>query len=496
MKRYCYIPTGNEVWFQVAVNLYNAGIAEPVLWNGDDRHFKRAKEVFGDAVVSRLEIVFYAERIVGIDYSGEYADFFLSENYRRAKDRCLKMMDRLDLYGSFNRLDRDVIFNKLAMWTLKKFEKYKPEALVVSENPHTHTSYLMYEICLFLNLEIVKFNTWLPLPLLYLQNVRTEQKFERRLALEKNSDELLNSQLTEFVENVAKLRSSGSHVLPAIRAQQSEIRIKNKIKHFFSVGFVLWAKEIWFQMRMYFSPHYYPINPYKLGILGRERIKFFRKRNLKRAFAKERQRANLTRPFIYYALSFEPERTTNPDGGEFHDQAIALAKLRELVPNDVQIIVKEHPTQFYRIERGTRGRSPIFYNLLNNIEGITLVGDDIDSLELIRKSVFVSSISGTVAFESAIMGKTTLIFGDAWYAGCPNIFKWSDTISYNFIADYVCQPPEAITEFLIKQKDKYMVFGCQNISAQKKFARHLNEQFQVDEYAGIYHLLTRFFSSF
>ena len=60
----------------MAVNLYNAGIAEPVLWNGDDRHFKRAKEVFGDAVVSRLEIVFYAERIVGIDYSGEYADFF------------------------------------------------------------------------------------------------------------------------------------------------------------------------------------------------------------------------------------------------------------------------------------------------------------------------------------------------------------------------------------------------------------------------------------
>ena len=496
MKRYCYIPTGNEVWFHVAVNLYNAGIAEPVLWNGDDRHFKRAKEVFGEAVVSRLEIVFYAERITGIDYSGEYADFFLSENYRRAKDRCLKMMDRLDLYGTFNRLDRDVIFNKLAMWTLKRFEKCKPEALVVSENPHTHTSYLIYEICLFLNLEIVKFNTWLPLPLLYLQNVKTEQKFERKTTFQRAADTLLNSQLSEFVNTIAKLSSSGSHVLPAIEAHQSEIKFINKIKYFFEAGFVSMVKETWFQMRMYFSPHYYPINPYKFGILGRERIKFLRKRNLKRAFAKERQRANLNHPFIYYALSFEPERTTNPDGGEFHDQAIALAKLRELVPKGVQIIAKEHPTQFYRIERGTRGRSPIFYNLLNNIKGVTLVGNDIDSLELIRKSIFVSSISGTVGLESAIMGKTTLIFGDAWYAGCPNIFKWSDAISYNVIANYVCQPPEAITQFLIKQKDKYMVFGCQNISAQKKFARHLDEQFQVDEAAGIYHLLKRFFNSF
>ena len=33
-------------------------------------------------------------------------------------------------------------------------------------------------------------------------------------------------------------------------------------------------------------------------------------------------------------------------------------------------------------------RSPIFYNLLNNIEGITLVGNDIDPLEFIRRSVF------------------------------------------------------------------------------------------------------------
>ena len=496
MKRYCYIPTGNEVWFQVAVDLYNAGVAEPVLWTGDDRHFKPAKEIFGDAVVSKLEIAFYAEQITGIDYSGEYADFFLSDNYKRAKDRCLKMMDRLDLYGTFNRLDRDVIFNKLTMWILKRVAQCKPEALVVSENPHTHTHYLIYEICLFLDLEIVKFNNTLPLPLLYLQNARTEQKFERQINLDAVSDALLNSQFSEFVENIAMLSSSGSHVLPAIRAQQSEIRFINKIKYFFSAGFVATAKETWFQMRMYFSPHYYPINPYKLGVLGRERINFFRKRNLKVAFAKERQPANFNNPFIYYALSFEPERTTNPDGGEFHDQAIALAKLRELVPQDVQIIVKEHPTQFYRIERGTRGRSPVFYNLLNNIEGITLVGDDTDSLELIRKSVFVSSISGTVGFEAAIMGKPSLIFGDAWYAGCPNILKWDHTISYNAIADYVCQPPEAITEFLIEEKDRYMVPGCINISSQKKFAHHLDDKFRRDENAGVYHLLKRFFSSF
>ncbi|MDB2469172.1 capsular biosynthesis protein [Alphaproteobacteria bacterium] len=493
MKRYWYIPTGNKVWFQVAVNLYEAGIAEPVLWNGDDRHFERAKNIFGDAVISRQEIVFYSERITGINYGGEYSDFFLSENYTRAKDRCMKMMDRLDMFGTFNRLDRDIIFNKLSIWILKKFKETNPEALVVSENPHTHTSYLIYEICLFFNLKVVKFNTWLPLPLIYLENVKTNEKIIRKINFSSNEEKILDGKITNFVNNISALRLTGSHVLPAIKIQKDELQFQNKVKFFFNAGLVALLKEFWFQARMHFNPHYYPINPYKLGIITRERIKVLRNRNLRRAFEKERGKVNLSSNFIYYALSFEPERTTNPDGGDFHDQAIALAKLRELAPSNVSIVVKEHPTQFYRIGRGTKGRSPIFYNFLNNIEGVTLVGDEVDSLELIRKSIFVASISGTVAFESAIMGTPTLIFGDAWYRGCPNIFTWNSKTTYDEIRDYKCLPPGSIIDFLINQKNKYAVFGCQNISAQKKFVEHLGGDFESKEMAGVTHLLEEFF---
>ena len=106
-----------------------------------------------------------------------------------------------------------------------------------------HTSYLIYEICLF-QLEIVKFNTWLPLPLLYLQDVKTEQKFERKITFERAADTLLNSQLSEFVNNIAKLSSSGSHVLPAIAAQQSEIKFINKIKYSFRRALSPWQNLV------------------------------------------------------------------------------------------------------------------------------------------------------------------------------------------------------------------------------------------------------------
>ena len=63
--------TGNEVWFEVAKNLYEHNVAEPVLWLGDDRHFEKAKALFDNNVVKMLDFVHYQENIQTINYSGE-----------------------------------------------------------------------------------------------------------------------------------------------------------------------------------------------------------------------------------------------------------------------------------------------------------------------------------------------------------------------------------------------------------------------------------------
>ena len=93
---------------------------------------------FGDSVYSK-QILVYPEELETIDYEA-LDNEFLSKNYSRAKDRCLKIRS-LDIYGNFSRLDRDAIFNKLTIWILNKFQETKPDALIVSENPHSHTQY-------------------------------------------------------------------------------------------------------------------------------------------------------------------------------------------------------------------------------------------------------------------------------------------------------------------------------------------------------------------
>ena len=58
MKKYCFFPTGNEVWLNVAIELYKNKIAKPVFWLGDDIHLQKARKF--------LERVFLLEMILFI----------------------------------------------------------------------------------------------------------------------------------------------------------------------------------------------------------------------------------------------------------------------------------------------------------------------------------------------------------------------------------------------------------------------------------------------
>ena len=52
------------------------------------------------------------------------------------------------------------------------------------------------------------------------------------------------------------------------------------------------------------------------------------------------------------------------------------------------------------------------------------------SLELMKRAAFTASITGTASLESAISGKKSVIFGQTWFSGCPNVAQFSDLKDY------------------------------------------------------------------
>ena len=461
MINYIFFPAFGEHWYKIAKELYEKEVAKPILWLGDDSHYHKARALFGKDVIRDLENRFYPYNIKKIEYNGQHINFFSSINYLRAKNIGLKMLDRLDSYGSFSRLDREIYFNYNVIWALKKIEKSNPDVLICTEAPHDYVKYVIYEICLFLNIPCFKFISWMLGPLLGFQNLKTDELVNLDFVRKGKFDKILNNKFKNYINGIIK-KKNNFYIDENMKTQKKRNSILNRLIFFFdnSNQAVDWTTNIFSIMKdikhnfsMLLKNRYSPINPNRLGVISRFSMIKSRKRNLIKKI-KESERVNIDGlKYVYYPLHYEPERTTNPDGGFFQDQFITISYLRKLVPDDIKIIIKEHPSQINFIGKGIKGRSPLIYDLIKNLKNVEITDINHNSLELIKNSVFVSTVTGTVALEAAILSKKALTFGSIWYKGCPNIFSWDDKISYKMIVDCKTYNENDILDFLIKHKN-------------------------------------------
>ncbi len=147
----------------------------------------------------------------------------------------------------------------------------------------------------------------------------------------------------------------------------------------------------------------------------------------------EKATLNLDQKFVYFPLPMQPEMTTSAIGGKYRDQLLALEHLSEILPEDVKIFVKENPKQ------GSFARGPLFFHRLSRIKSVTFVPSFADTRELAKKSIFVATVTGTVGWESLCLGKSVLVFGNAWYKKFPGVSEFSKNIS---IQEIIANVPE------------------------------------------------------
>ena len=254
--------TEGEQWFDCAVKLHQEKVATPVIWLGDDRHYDKAKIFFGDSVVYRDLILRHRPyKIENIKYEGEKVDFFSSSQYLIAKDRCLKMMDRLDLYGTFSRIDREVYVNKLSILALKIINESNPDFLLVSEIPHDHPKYLIYQICLYLNIPVYKFNTWNLAPLLYLQNVQTNQIIKKSTLLNTHFDSKIDLLIENYFEELVS--NPQDYEFSYMKKQRLSSTFKIRFINFIKNDVIAYLKDIKHNVEMLITRKYNPINSKK-----------------------------------------------------------------------------------------------------------------------------------------------------------------------------------------------------------------------------------------
>lgn len=494
IAKYVYFPTGRKIWFDLAKSLYDEEIAEPVIWIGDNRHKSIASQTFSNTKVLDFYDVHCDISQIALSIENDvfircYREIFSSE----VKAKAIKMMDRHDPSGAFHYIERINQFHFLLTYSIKLIEDEKPDFLIMCESPHSPFQFILSEVCDWFNIKSVCFFSWGVVPLISARNKNGMVQTGERI-----SSEIRVKIEVEIQKYISKFEKKDEDIEPEYIKNQKEIdKKKKKISSYFSL-----IKNKLSSKKVVTLNRRFKVNSFSSFLTSvferqyKKTVQIELRNELKKRIS---YLQNLNFKYVYFPLHYEPERTTNPDGGDYYDQILAISSLRAELPNDHLIVVKEHYSQFTNALQGYKGRRPSFYKLLNNIEGVVLLDDSVSSKELILQAEFTCSITGTAALESALYGKAGVTMGQSWFEGAPGVYKFDDssTIQNIVSGDLAGKSRDEISNWFKKRID-FALFGTINPSNEKYFS-HYYDNYSCEsrnELGSLKNLLKNEFSDF
>lgn len=152
-----------------------------------------------------------------------------------------------------------------------------------------------------------------------------------------------------------------------------------------------------------------------LKVVGGEEFNRFFYRFVRRTLISQEL---LGRPFVLYALHKQPESSIDVIGRYYEDQARLIGALWRSLPSGWWLYVKEH-------SNAVGDRSPGFYHRLRKLPNVEILDEKASAKQLIEASQAVFTVSGTIAYEAALLGKRSFTFAPMFF----NRFPWCSRIS-------------------------------------------------------------------
>lgn len=129
---------------------------------------------------------------------------------------------------------------------------------------------------------------------------------------------------------------------------------------------------------------------------------------------------DLSIPYVYFAMHFQPERTTDPEAGVFSNQFLAIKLLADNLPDGWKIYVKEHPRQVnsHPDVKYRHYRTLDDYQMIQALDNVHIIHPASDSKRLIESCRITASCTGSTVWEGILQGKPGVNFGRVWHKSC------------------------------------------------------------------------------
>lgn len=429
-------------WLEVAIKLYKERNIKPVYWIGWDDYDntidirQEIKNNFKHCIFHDLSVAWKAifpeetNTIRSQSLDGQLIDEIASQELI-----AIKMMDRLDPdQKSFSFEERQRHFRLLLTKWLGIIDELKIELFISPSIPHRVFDYALYIAC---KLKGVKTLLYKLTPFQDVLVPITDIDFMPRKIQDDYQVIKFNSKNKELpqpiINSINLLQKSYDEAEPDYMKVQKKTnnisylkfissKIKKPVAVFKAFSNLFKTTKLYHKvhgqnMEKVFLKQYQAIyNAYK-SRKYKSKLKSYYE-NLCTPIHIEKDR------FVFVALHYQPEETTCPSAGHYVNQNLIIENLAEILPEDVKILVKEHSSQFHLKMEGHTGRNKTFYDDLLKIPRVYFVSSDAPSFNYIDNAIAIATATGTIGWESIVrMKKPVLIFGNAWYEYCDNVYR-------------------------------------------------------------------------
>lgn len=232
-----------------------------------------------------------------------------------------------------------------------------------------------------------------------------------------------------------------------------------------------------FRARHEYREHHYFRQPW--WRLYRYALRRDRERRADLAYLSRHARAEApAAPYIYFALHYQPERTTVPEADFYHDQLRAITALARALPEGWVLAVKEHPRQLGDRRPDLRclhyGRRPLYQGIAE-IDNAVLMDAFAPAADLIAGAKLTASCNGSSVFEGLKQGIPGLTFVETWHSACASAPAVHDlSVLPQQLAALAAKPPKTVRadlERFVKDESQRWFVGANDDRAAELSAR-------------------------
>jgi len=505
--RTLYNTLWSDPWIKVSDILFKERELIPAYWIGfyDDGSEHDVPIKYPDIIYhSRWDVW---KGIFPVEIEKTYSNYKLNIDFLNSianyELQAMTMMDRMDPdRHSFAFAERQRFFRNLLRKWLAVVDIYNIDLVIGDRIPHRPYDYALYLICLYLKIPYLFLNiTNLPNRLIWSYDISritdsvglTYNKLLSQLQ-NKSIKEIIKRIDDDIIDNYLKKKNDYNSAIPTYMVAHKKRQKRNSNIIFLGMNFLksfLYInkdKTIYRRRNKTFIKDFCDIHPYAkrknkkievsrynalhYGYINYKAINY--KNRLKKYYNLIAEKPDMSEKFIYFALHYQPEATSNPSGDIFTDQYLAVEQISASLPSNYKIYIKEHKSQFLTISEGHKSRFKHLYDDLMKIRNVVFIDLETNPFDLIDNSIAVATITGTAAWEAIVRKKPAIVFGLTWLEAFPGVLKINKKEDNDKIIKFV-------NNYKFNEKDLLTYLIAIQTLAPKTYSYMLSGKANVDE---------------